>query len=64
MFVQLTESFWNLEVLNSYRKNERTGEYLLMFPIGGGNVKLKRDHPAYPLVDAYLTEKTRRLAGE
>lgn len=56
MFVWLTQYFWNLESLTAYHKNEKTGEYLLMFPVG--NVKVKTDHAAYATVEAYLTSRT------
>ncbi len=58
MFLKLNRHHWNLATLTAFSKDEKTGEYLLMFPIGGGNVKVKKTHPAYHLVEAYLSSKT------
>lgn len=58
MFIRLNQSFWNLETLVAYQKNPRNGTYLLMFPIGGGNVKVKPNDPAYIFVDNYCSRKT------
>lgn len=58
MFIRLNQSFWNLETLVAYQKNPRNGTYLLMFPIGGGNVKVKANDPAYTFVDNYCSRKT------
>jgi hypothetical protein len=58
MFVRINKVSWNLEMIAGYQRNKKTGEYLLFFPIAGGNVKLKRDNSAYAVVDEYLSRKT------
>ena len=58
MFIPLSRSFWNLDTLVVYQKNPRNGNYLLMFPIGGGNVKVKPNDPFYAIVEEYCSRKT------
>lgn len=58
MFIPLSRSFWNLDTLVAYQKNPRNGNYLLMFPIGGGNIKVTPKDPSYAVVDEYCSRKT------
>jgi hypothetical protein len=59
MFIDsLTGSYWDLRHVVNYRRNARTGGYLLLFGVGGGNVKIKPDHPQFRQIEHYLMSST------
>lgn len=50
--------YWNLHHVVNYRRHGRKGGFLLMFPIGGGNVKIDPDHPQFRQVEQFLLAAT------
>lgn len=58
MFIESPNGHWNLHMLTNYRRNPRTGGYLLMFPIGGGNVKISPNHPQFRQIEQHLMAST------
>jgi hypothetical protein len=58
MFIESPNGYWNLHMLTSYQRIPRTGGYLLMFPIGGGNVKISPSHPQFRQIEQHLIAST------
>jgi hypothetical protein len=59
MFIESTTgSYWDLRHVVNYRRIKRTGGFLLLFPVGGGNVKVAPDHPQFRQIESYLMSST------
>jgi hypothetical protein len=59
MFIEsLTGSHWDLRHVVNYRRNEKTGGFLLLFGVDGGNVKVAPDHPQFRQIEHYLMSST------